>query len=192
MDRARIVLVDFLRVQGGPESGARARKTTSERWDVSGLAKPRGQTFVAFEFDVVKRGSNAVPARCSCRLRAHNVRQRGHVNASPAQGTVNQRHLEFDGCARGDWPRAKKIHSGRTDVPRHERNRERLQVAGHAPQSQRQSQLGARVAPLFGMYPHDMCWHSLKPAGLRPADERTNAQKRRTRFRRGPGRRFGF
>src|SRR5712692_3859375 len=133
MDRARMALVDFLRVQGGPESGAQARKTASEGWDVSGLAKPRGQSFVAFEFDVVKRGSNAVPARCSCQVRTHDVRQRGHVNASPAQGTVNQRHLEFDGCARGDWPRAKKIHSGRTDVPRHERNRERLQVAGYAP-----------------------------------------------------------
>src|SRR5713101_9847012 len=103
-----MALVDFLRAQGGTPSAARARKTTSGGFNVSGLAKPRGQSFVAFEFDVVKRGSNAVPARCSCQVRTHDVRQRGHVNASPAQGTVNQRHLEFDGCARGDWPRAKK------------------------------------------------------------------------------------
>src|SRR5712691_7572805 len=111
-----MALVDFLRAQGGPKQRARAGKTVRIRkgWNVCDLTKPRGQTFVAFEFDVVKRGSNAVPARCSCQLRTHDVRQRGHVNASSAQWTVNQRHLEFDGCARGDWARTKKIHSGRT------------------------------------------------------------------------------
>ena len=33
-----MALVDFLRAQGGPQSGARAGKTTSEGWNVSGLA----------------------------------------------------------------------------------------------------------------------------------------------------------
>src|SRR5579875_181568 len=104
---------------------------------------------VAAQRKIVKTRRVATPSRHIAFFSPHDVRGGAHLHRAEAGGPLDQRHFQFDGGARLDIARRKKVDSAGADVARHERDRIRFRPPIDARQAQRQRQRSARIPAAF-------------------------------------------
>jgi hypothetical protein len=78
---------------------------------------------VASQSKVIEAGGIAPPSRRFGLFDAHHVGRGAHLNASEAEGPLDQRYFKLDGGAHLDLARREEVNPARTDVPRDESNR---------------------------------------------------------------------
>jgi hypothetical protein len=122
-----------------------------------------GDAVVAVELEIVKRRSDAKPARHVGSFNAANASDGYSDDVSVAQGTANQNNFQFNAGIQFQAFRAKKKNAGRANVARDQRDRIFLGDILHAAKAHGELQRSARIFALFMKNADGVCGYSSKP-----------------------------
>jgi hypothetical protein len=105
---------------------------------------------VAVKLDVIKGGSDAMPAGHGRGFGAAYMSHGGHDHIAESERFTDQNNFEFNGSANRQLPGAEKINAGGTDVASNESYGRVFSDSAGTAKAQGKIQSGAGVFPVFG------------------------------------------
>jgi hypothetical protein len=152
-----------------------------------------GEAVVAIKLDVVKGGSDTVPAGNGCRFDAAHMGIGDHDDVAQAKGLADENDLDLNGSASGELLGAKEIDARGANVSRDESDGMNLRRTTRGAKTEREIEGGAGIFTVLGENANGVGWNANETAGLRGNEERLQTQSwgarsLRTRNRKGRGR----